>query len=153
MLVDASLEFGASLQIADVLGAAARRMCELAGADQCDFYFLKDGCMQPLVTTDGRVEADERRAMRFDLADYDVSRQAMESRQPVSVDDTATDPRLSDAERADARPFGYRSSVDLPLVTGGEVVGLAVLTSRQSRAAMAGSICCRAWPITPPRHW
>jgi diguanylate cyclase (GGDEF)-like protein len=133
LLVDASLEFGASLKTADVLGVAARRMRELSGADECDIYSLKDGRMHSLLTTDGRIEPDERAEMGFSLARYDISRCAVESRSPVWVHDTATDPRLADDERADAERFGYRSSIDLPLISGGVVVGLAVLTSAEPR--------------------
>ena len=133
ILVEASLEFGASLNTADVLGAAGRRMRELSGADQCHIYRLKDGRMETLLTADGRIVADESEEMSFCLAAYDVSREAVESRRPVCVHDTATDPRLSAAERADAVLYEYRSTVDLPLISGGTVVGLAVLTSAEPR--------------------
>ncbi len=51
----------------------------------------------------------------------------------MCVYDTATDPRVSPVERADAVRYGYRSSIDLPLISGGTVVGLAVLTSAEPR--------------------
>ena len=133
ILVEASLEFGASLNTADVLGAAAQRMRELSGADQCDIYRLKDGRMETMLMAAGRVVADESSDMGFCLADYSVSREAVESRQPMCVEDTAADPRMSAAERADAVRYGYRSSIDLPLISEGTVVGLAVLTSAEPR--------------------
>ena len=107
-------------------------MRELSGADECDIYSLNNGRMHSLLTTDGRIEPEERAEMGFSLARYDISRRAVESRSPVWGDDTATDPRLSDHERADAERFGYRSSIDLPLISGGVVVGLAVLTQRRA---------------------
>ena len=133
ILVDASLEFGASLKTTDVLGVAARRMRELSGADECEIYSLKDGTMRSLLATDGGLETQERSEMGFPLAGYAVSREAVRSRQPIWVSDIADDPRLSDSERDDAERFGYRCSVDLPLISGGTVVGLAVLTSAEPR--------------------
>ena len=99
ILVETSLEVGASLNTADVLGAAGRRMRDLSGADQCDIYRLRDGRMEALLTADGRIVADESEETSFCLAEYDVSREAVESRRPVCVHDTAADPRLSPLER------------------------------------------------------
>ena len=80
ILVEASLEFGASLNTADVLGAAGRRMRELSGADRCDIYGLEDGRMQSLLMADGRIVADQSSVLSFCLADCDVSREAVKSR-------------------------------------------------------------------------
>jgi diguanylate cyclase (GGDEF)-like protein len=132
-LVDASLEFGGSLNTADVLSVAARRMRELSGAGQCTIYRLKDGRAQELKTTRGTITADESEEGSFSLAQYNVSRSAVEAHEVVCVSDTRTDPRLSDLERSDAAQFGYRSSIDVPLVSEGTVVGLAVLTSAEPR--------------------
>jgi diguanylate cyclase (GGDEF)-like protein/PAS domain S-box-containing protein len=133
ILVDASLEFGASLNMADVLEVAARRMREVSGADSCDIYRLNGGRMQLLKVQHGEILADEGEDGSFMLADYSISRQAIETRQPICVSDIATDARLSASERRDAVRFGYGASIDLPLVSEGVVVGLAVLTSAEPR--------------------
>ncbi len=132
-LVDASLEFGGSLNTADVLSVAGRRMCQLSGADLCTIYRLKGGRAQELKTTRGTIIADETDEGSFALSEYDVSRSAVESHNVICVSDTRADPRLSDLERSDAERYGYRSSIDVPLVSEGTVVGLAVLTSAEPR--------------------
>ena len=129
LLVDASLEFGASLNMADVLEVAARRMREVSGADSCNIYRLRGARMQLLIVRRGEILVDESEDGSFALAEYAISRQAIESRRLICVTDIATDQRLSDSERGDAVRFGYGSSIDLPLVAQGTVVGLAVLTS------------------------
>ena len=145
ILVEASLEFGASLNTADVLGAAAQRMRELSGAEQCDIYRLKDGRMQSLLTANGQIEQTESSEMGFCLADYDVSREAVESRQPRCVQDTAADPRLSAAERADAVRYGYRWSSRSAAHIGGH--GRGSRSAHQRRAAQVRS----ARPPAGPR--
>jgi diguanylate cyclase (GGDEF)-like protein/PAS domain S-box-containing protein len=132
-LVDAGLEFGASLRSEDVLSAVARRMRELAGADECDLYRLEDGRMRALLTAEKGVIDQDCADLAFDVASHPLTGQALTTMQPVCVQDSAEDPRLSAEERADALQFGYRSSVDLPLIAGGTVVGLAVLTDARAR--------------------
>ena len=133
-LVDAGLEFGASLRIEDVLGAVARRMRELVEADECDLYRFEDGRMLALLMAEDGVVIGDRADLTFEVADYPLTEEALRTRQPMCVYDAAEDPRLSEAERSDAARFGYRSSVDLPLIAGGRVVGLAVLTDARPRA-------------------
>ena len=132
-LVDAGLEFGASLRIENVLGAVARRMRELVGADECDLYRFEDGRMLALRAAEADVVTADCADLTFELAHHPITEQALKTMQPVCVYDAAEDPRLSEAERADALRFGYRSSIDLPLIAGGRVVGLAVLTDARPR--------------------
>jgi len=133
-LVDASLEFGATLKLKDVLGSVAVRMRTVADAKECDLYTREGGTLRALLTAEGDVLTNGHAGMTFELSDYAVSREAVETMRPVNVVDTETDVRLSQAEREAARKFHYRSSLDLPLVVGGEVVGLALLTGAEPRA-------------------
>ena len=123
MLVDAGLEFGASLKPEDVLGAVARRMRELTGANRCSLYRLKEGRMVALFTADGERVTQEPSEYDFVVADYAITARAVDTKLPVHVTDMATDPRSSDCERADALRLGYRASLDLPLIAVGRWSG------------------------------
>ena len=132
-LVDAGLEFGASLKPENVLGAVARRMRELTGASRCSLYRFDGESMTALFTAEGETVSEDCAEFSFSVASCPSTRQAVTSRLPVAVVDTTTDPGISDVERADAVRLGYRASLDLPLVNGGKVVGLVVLVDTQPR--------------------
>ena len=133
-LVDAGLEFGASLEMDDVLRSVATRMRGAAGATCCDIYSFGGEIEVGLASIEADDAADPAFAGTvYRLADMNITRLAMERRQPVVVSDMASDERASEVERAEWRRFGYRSGLVIPLITGAEVVGFAEVFDERER--------------------
>ena len=125
-LVDASLEFGASLEMDDVLRSVATRMRVAAEATCCDIYSFQGDVEVGLASIEADDSADPVFAgTTYRIDDMNITRLAMERRQPIAVADMETDERASELERAEWRRFGYRSGLVIPLITGAEVVGFA----------------------------
>jgi signal transduction histidine kinase len=60
-----------------------------------------------------------------------IHARAIRERAVLNVEDTETDPRLAEANRAYARARGYRSWVTVPLVHQGQAVGTIAVTRRE----------------------
>ena len=58
VLAESSLEFGASLDLTEVLDSVASRMCLAAAAACCDIYAIEGDELRGLVSTDGSVIDD-----------------------------------------------------------------------------------------------
>ena len=133
-LVEAGLEFGASLEMDEVLRSVATRMRSAANATCCDIYSFGGEVEVGLAS----IEADDSADLEFTgtvyrLADMNITRLAMERRRPVVVSDMASDERASEVERAEWRRFGYHSGLVIPLITGAEVVGFAEVFDERQR--------------------
>jgi len=127
LLVDAGLEFGSTLDLDEVLAVVERRMCTATGAARCDVYSLEDGVQVGLVSVDADWVDPDFAGTVYRLADFNLAREAAETKRPVAVADIQTDARLSAVERAERKRFGLRSSLQLPLIIGGEAVGIVAL--------------------------
>ena len=127
LLAESSLEFGASLDLTEVLDSVASRMCVAAAAACCDIYAIEGDELRGLVSTDGSAIDDEFAGTTYRLSDFALARRAIELGQPVVVANIPEDPRLSAAERAEDLRWGYTSLVELPLIDRGEAIGIATL--------------------------
>ena len=127
VLAESSLEFGASLDLTEVLHSVASRMCLAASAACCDIYALEGDALHGLVSTDGSVIDEAFPGTTYQLADFAVARRAIELGQPVVVADIPEDPRLTSTERSEDMRWGFKSLVELPLIDRGEAIGVATL--------------------------
>ena len=127
MLAESSLEFGASLDLTEVLHSVSSRMCLAAAATCCDVYSIEGERLVGLVSTDGATIDEAFPGTAYDLADFAIARRAIDLGQPVIVTDIADDPRLTEVERAEDLRWGYTSLVELPLIDRGEAIGIATL--------------------------
>jgi diguanylate cyclase (GGDEF)-like protein len=127
VLAESSLEFGASLDLTEVLDSVASRMCLAAGAACCDIYAVEGDDLRGLVSTDGALADGAFPGTTYRLADFAVARRAIDLGQPVVVTDVAEDPRLTPTERKEDLRWGYTSLVELPLIDRGEAIGVATL--------------------------
>ena len=127
VLAESSLEFGASLDITQVLHSVASRMCLAAAAVCCDIYAVEGDELRGLVSTDGSVIDDAFPGTTYRLADFAVARRAIELGRPVVVSDIPGDPRLTAAERGEDMRWGFTNAVELPLIDRGEAIGVATL--------------------------
>jgi GAF domain-containing protein len=119
-LVEAGLEFGASLELEQVLQSAATRMAELAGATGCDLYRLEDGVAYTLMSVKHGVLNDTYVESSFPLKDYALWSEAVREQRPVAVEDILADPRAGDRDRWAAEHWGTgRSSICRSSYKGG----------------------------------
>jgi diguanylate cyclase (GGDEF)-like protein/excisionase family DNA binding protein len=133
MLVDSGLEFGASLDLDQVLASVASRIRAVADAACCDIYAMEGEESICLVSIDENGPDDSFRGTRYRIADIGLTRQMAETGEPVVVIDAEDDARLSDFERAEWARYGYRSSLQLPLHSGGQLTGNLCLFDTRPR--------------------
>lgn len=126
-LVDAGLEFGASLDLDRVLRSVAARMCELSGADCCDIYELDGEVERGLLSSERGVVDETFPGTIYRLSDLPGTVEALATRRPAVVSDAAVDGSVRGIQREELGRWGLRSLVVLPLLSGGEAVGTAVV--------------------------
>ena len=132
-MVDAGLEFGATLEVGDVLRAVATRILAASEADMCDIYRLDGDQIELLVTLGGGGDENPE-SERYQVSDFGSFVKAADQRQPVLNLDVLADPETTDKEREDAEKWGYRSLFTVPLVSHADVIGFVVLLNRSVRA-------------------
>ncbi len=132
LLVDSALEFGATLDVDAVLRTVAERILEVSRADLCDVYRL-DGDELEILVSIGQDWEDDPVGERFPLGAYPTLLKARERRRPVANEDILGDPVGTEAEIADAQRWRYRSGLDVPLISHGDVIGFISLMNREPR--------------------
>ena len=130
LLVDSGMEFGATLEVDAVLRSVAERILEVSGADMCDMYRLSGDEVEILVALGADLDEDPV-GQRFPLSDYGIFVEAAEQRQPIAHADILNAPGMTKMERAEARKWGYRSTLDVPLLSQGKVIGFVSLYNRE----------------------
>ena len=125
-LVDAGLEFGASLEVAEVPRTVAARILTVSEADMCDIYRLDGDEVELLVALGGDWD-DEPEGERYPMSDFAYFTRAAEQQQPMLDLDVLASPETTDKERWDAEKWGYRSLLTVPLASHADVIGFAVL--------------------------
>ncbi|MCX6372441.1 MAG: diguanylate cyclase [Actinobacteria bacterium] len=102
---------------------AARKLREVAGADDCDVWWLEEGYLRCLASVDSKGTDEAVRGKILDLALFPSTVRCLEDRE-VLVVSTMDDSRVTDYEREDWGAYGFRSMISLPLVAGDKVVGM-----------------------------
>ena len=132
-LVEAGLELGTTLALDDVIDMMARRMRAVTGATFCDVYLVEGPLLRGLYSlSDKGIDADFP-GRTYPLSDFPTSRTAVETGEPVAMEDIESDPRTSDAERAEWLYWGIRAGLVMPLVAGARVVGVTALFSDRTQ--------------------
>jgi diguanylate cyclase (GGDEF)-like protein len=132
LLVDSGMEFGATLDVDAVLRTVAERILEVSAADMCDVYRLDGDEFEILLAIGGDYD-DDPAGSRYPLTDCSTFLRAAEQRRPVHCTDVLTDGTVTAAELEDARTWGYRESLDVPLISRGEVIGFISLMNEETR--------------------
>ena len=125
LLVESGIEFGATLDRDEVLQSVARRLCAATSAPNCDIYTLHDDTIRCIACIDHGEPDPDYVGTEYPLEQLGLARVALESRQPVYAEDIATDPRVSEFERQDDLSWGHRAVLFLPLISRGDVIGIA----------------------------
>ena len=132
-LVEASLEFGRTLDIDEVLPAIARRLRQVAGAATCDIYSWEKGVTRGLVSVDGDVIDESFRGTIWPTRTYNFGPVTEPLAEPFEVFDAARDTYLSLAERQAWLADGFHAGLVLPLAVAGRPIGEVILFDRLPR--------------------
>ena len=132
LLVDSGLEFGATLDVDAVLLTVAERIVQVSEADLCDVLRL-DGEEVEILLSIGEDWRNDPVGKRYPLRDYCTFLEALETHRPVAILDILTTPGMTEQELADATEWGYRASLDVPLISHGGVIGFISLMNKEAR--------------------
>ncbi len=124
-LVEAGLEFGSTLEPDVVLRSAARRLLAAASGTACDIYAIEGDALRCLTSVDLQGSDASFVGTVYPLEHLGAVRDAIADGRPLTVRDMLTDQRVSAFERNENLRYGHRAKVELPLVAGGVIVGLA----------------------------
>jgi PAS domain S-box-containing protein len=113
-----------SLDLHEVMSLIVNRVGERVGAQRCSIVFVDGPASRCFVMA----ASDNPKAdmLEIDLAKYPEIRRAIDTREPVFVEDVATDALLAPVRDLLLRQ-GYRSLLVMPLVYGKEVLGTLFL--------------------------
>jgi len=133
LLVESGLEFGASLELEEVLESVARRLCEAATAPNCDIFTIIGERLHCVCSLERGVTDPEYVGTEYPLAQLGLASAALASGEPRVATDIADDPHVSELERHEDLGWGHRAMLELPLINRGEVIGLAVISDDHPR--------------------
>jgi len=127
----------ATLDPRQVMHLIVHRVGDLVHADRCSILLVEEKELKCFVLAASDNPTAEMLAI--DLAKYPEIRRAVESREPVVVEDVQNDPLVAPV-RDILLQQGYRSLLVFPLVFGREVLGTLFLRASRGRAFMPSEI-------------
>ena len=133
-LVEAGLEFGATLDDAEVLLRVAERLCTAAQARCCGIYRIQGDALRCLASVKDGAPDDDSVGAVYGIERFGGMREAIAAGRMIVVADIESDARMSTFERAENLRSGHRAKVELPLVAGGQTIGLASIFDDKARA-------------------
>jgi signal transduction histidine kinase/ActR/RegA family two-component response regulator len=121
---------GSSLDINQVMRRIVRQAGEMMDTDSCSILLFdrnQGGCF--VVASKGHPDVD---MLEVDIADYPEVQRALDTREPVVIDNVETDPLVAGV-REILIEKGYRSLLVVPLLFGREVIGALFFRARTER--------------------
>jgi len=121
---------GSSLDIGQVMRRIVKQVGELMETDSCSILLFdrhKGDCF--VVASKGHPDVD---MLAVDLADYPEVQRALDTREPVVIDDVENDPLVAGV-RTILLEKGYRALLVVPLLFGREVIGALFVRGRAGR--------------------
>jgi GAF domain-containing protein len=129
-----SLKLSSSLDVDQVLGAAAHRIAQVLNVACCHVYTLEDeAALVCRASACDEALGEEREGHTFALADRPAAERALLTRAPVTLSG-ATASRADAAELAVLRAGGAASLLIVPLVERDRVIGTVELATATERA-------------------
>ena len=133
LLVESGIEFGATLDRDEVLLSVARRLCAATAAPNCDIFTLHGDTLRCVACIDHGEPDPDYVGTEYPLEQLGLARAALDSRQPMYSEDISVDPRVSEYERQEDLSWGHRAMLCLPLISRGEVIGIAGIYDDHAR--------------------
>ena len=121
-----------SLLLEDILRIAVEKVGNVVDADRCSVVLVDD--LKARTASVVATLENPRLSMDVDLARYPELRRALETRQPVLVEEAQSDPLMQEV-RPNIAPLGARSILVQPLVCQGDVLGALFLRGAQGKAS------------------
>ncbi len=140
-LLEITERITSSLDLRNVMRDIVRRVGRLVHSKSCSILLADQKLRQCfVVASDDKPDID---MLEIDLDNYPEIRRAIESREPVLIEDVETDPVVASV-RDVLLEKGYRSVLVLPLLFGREVLGTMFLrASREKRFTPAEIRFCK----------
>jgi diguanylate cyclase (GGDEF)-like protein/excisionase family DNA binding protein len=131
-LVDLSQEVAQTHELREFAERFATRLMAAVDADCIDVYRVGGGVIRSLLSLNREGVDDARFDTVLDTAKYPSLERTLIDQTPLVVDGLG-DPRLTSAEVEMFREWGYASSLTMPLVAAGAIVGLVDLYDKDER--------------------
>ncbi|MEI6449568.1 MAG: GAF domain-containing protein [Actinomycetes bacterium] len=125
-LVDLSQEVAQTHELSRFVERFALRLMAAVNADCVDVYRVGGGVIRSLVSLSREGIDEARYDTILDTARYPCLEKTLIDQTPLLIG-SLSDPQLSPAEVEMYREWGYASSLTMPLVAGGAIVGLVDL--------------------------
>ena len=131
---ESSMELSSSLELDEVLLAAARRLTAILDVAGCQiFRLVAEGEIACVAATVGSEWDPRWPGRRFALAEWSSTKVALEQTRPMAIS-TVDDPRLGPSESRIMKENGEKSVLVLPLVAKGTVIGsVELVETRRER--------------------
>ena len=125
-LVDLSHDVAETHELSLFVERLALRLMAAVNADCVDVYRVGGGVIRSLISLSREGVDEALNDTILDTAKYPVLERTLIDQTPLVIDSLG-DPRLTPAEVEMYRDWGYASSLTMPLVAGGAIVGLVDL--------------------------
>ncbi len=130
MLLDIAQAATSSLELDQILRIAVEKVSRVITTDRCSIVLVEGSA-----TRLARVVASQEEAgpmpLQVDLARYPELRRALETREPVYVEDAGADPLMQEV-RSKIEPLGVKSILVQPLISHDDLLGALFLRLSRS---------------------
>ena len=140
-LLDVSHKLSSTLELSEVLRAFANQATELTGATAAEISFWdheRDELIMLVEYLEGSNEITEEGGQIYRLAEFPATKQVLQTQEPIQirVSNESDDP----AERALLAARGQGALLMLPLICGGETIGMMEIVDQTDRAFDAADV-------------
>jgi len=140
-LLDVSHKLSSTLELSEVLRAFTNQATELTGATAAEISFWdheRDELVMLVEYLGGSNEITEEGGQIYRLAEFPATKQVLQTQEPIQirVSNESDDP----AERALLAARGQGALLMLPLICGGETIGMMEIVDQTDRAFDAADV-------------
>jgi diguanylate cyclase (GGDEF)-like protein len=140
-LLDVSHKLSSTLDLNEVLRAFTDQATELTGATAAEISVWdheRDELAMLVEYLEGSNEITEEGGQIYHLADFPATRQVLETQEPIQI--RVSNPDDDPAERALLEARDRKALLMLPLITGGETIGLMEVVDEADRQFDAADV-------------
>jgi len=133
-LLDVSHKLSSTLELSEVLRAFTDQATELTGATAAEISFWdheRDELVMLVEYLEGANEITEEGGQIYHLADFPATRQVLETQEPIQI--RVSNENDDPAERGLLEARGRNALLMLPLITGGETIGMMEVVDELDR--------------------